>query len=252
MADRPTIDLNADLGESAQPDRLALDGALLGIVSSANIACGGHAGDERTMSACTVAAAAHGVALGAHPSYPDRSGFGRRAMTLDPGALRRSLVEQLDALRRIADRHGVTLRHVKPHGALYHAAMTDPAVAQLVAESAAGLRLVGQAGSRGLEVWRSMGRAVLAEAFADRRYRRDGSLVPRSHASSMITDPEEAAAQAVRIAVHGRLTADDGADIAITAGTICVHSDTPGARAVAGAVRAGLESAGVQVRCPVD
>lgn len=250
MPDRPTIDLNADLGESADPDRLALDAALLGVVSSANIACGGHAGDERTMTAVLGAAAAHGVAIGAHPSYPDRPGFGRRPMTLEPAALRRSLAEQLDALRSIADRHGVTVRHVKPHGALYHAAMTDPAVAELVAESAAGLRLVGQAGMPGVEVWRSMGREVLAEAFADRRYRPDGPLVPRSHAGAMITDPEEAAAQAVRIAVHGRVSAVGGAEVRLRAGTICVHSDTPGALAVAGAVRAGLQAAGVRIISP--
>ena len=252
-----SIDLNADLGESSEPARLAIDRDLLKIVTSANVACGelGHAGDERTMSEIVGESLARGVAIGAHPGYPDRPNFGRVAMNLAPEQVEATVRDQLTALAAVAAARGRHIEHVKPHGALYHAANLSPAIAAAIARAAEGfgesIVLVGQARSLALEVWRSMGFATAAEAFADRRYEDDGTLRARSHPGALISDPAQAAAQAVQIAVNHRVVTESGREVDLHAQTICIHSDTPGALAAARVVRSALESAGVEIRALV-
>lgn len=244
-----SIDLNCDLGED--PAETERDVALLGLVSSANVACGGHAGSAEAMAHFARAAAARGVALGAHPGYPDREHFGRRELALGTAAIADTVEAQVLALREIATREGVSLRHVKPHGALYNRAAADPRVAAAIAEGVGRvdgrLPIYGLAGSPGLLFWRQAGVPAVAEAFADRRYEADGSLRSRRHDDALITDPADAAAQAVSIAVNGWLEPRAGGRLAVETGTLCVHSDTPGSLAVARAVRTALEAAGVAV-----
>jgi UPF0271 protein len=227
------VDLNADVGEGAGEE------PLYALISSANIACGGHAGDAGSMREAVRLALAHGVAIGAHPSYLDREGFGRVTKTLAPAALARTIASQIAALVAVADAGGARVRHVKPHGALYNDAASSSDVAVAVAEGVASvsdaLILVGLAGSDALRIWRERGFRVAAEGFADRGYAADGTLIPRTSAGALITDPGAAAAHAVRLARGG------GCD------TICVHADTPGAAAIAGAVRRGLEAAGFTI-----
>lgn len=244
-----TIDLNADLGED--PAREGRDLELMNIVSSANIACGGHAGDEASMLAMITAAAARGVGVGAHPSYPDRIGFGRVETAMAIEELEASVAGQIAVFVRIARAVGVPIAHVKPHGALYHAAMERDDVAGVLARAARaagpGVPLVGLAGSPRLARWRSMGIPVIAEAFADRRYTADGTLLARSAPGAVITDPAEAGAQAVSIAREGVVFAPGGERVEVRAASVCVHSDTPGALDVARAVRRALECAGVAI-----
>jgi UPF0271 protein len=241
------IDLNADVGEG-----FADDPELIGVVTSVNVACGAHAGDPATIRRTMGLAIASGAAIGAHPSYPDREGFGRREMTIDPGVLRETLVEQIRAVADAATAAGATLRHVKPHGALYNVAARDPEVAAVVAEAvraiSPSLVLVGLAGSASLEAGRAAGLAVAAEAFADRRYEPDGRLRDRRQPDALLTDPVAAGEQAVDIVCRGRATAVDGRPVPLAAESICVHGDQPGAAARARAVRAALEAAGVELR----
>ncbi len=250
-AEPVTIDLNADVGEL--PDALddGREEALLRLVTSANIACGGHAGDERTMAGVLAMAERLGVAAGAHPGYPDREAFGRRSAAMDTGAIEETVFEQVRALGAAAGRAGVALRHVKPHGALYNDAAGHEDVAAAVARGVARWRssvaIVGLAGSRCLEVYRAHGFEAIGEAFADRAYEADATLRPRTLPGALHSDPAVAAAQAVRIAVEGRVTAAGGLEIALAARTICVHGDSPGAAAVARAVRAALLAAGVRL-----
>lgn len=246
-----SIDLNCDLGEDPQRIRDGTDLALLELVSSANIACGGHAGDEFTMTETVRGAIERGVAVGAHPGYSDRAGFGRLELGLTPDQIEDTVLEQIRTLDGVARSLGTRLIHVKPHGALYHAAMTKPAVAQAIARAVgrvdAGLILVGMAGAPALEVWQRLGFQTLPEAFADRRYEPDGSLRARALSGALIDDPGAAAEQALRIASGQGVVASDGTVIPLAAGTICVHSDTPGATAVAVAVRDRLKRAGIKV-----
>lgn len=249
-----TIDLNADLGEDPQAVRDGRDDALLAIVSSANVACGGHAGDEATMESTVLSAVRHGVAIGAHPSYPDRARFGRAVLSLRPDEIADVVYAQLCDLGEVAARWDASLVHVKPHGALYGACAARAEVAEAVGAGVArwcrSLRMVGQAGSRALDVWREMGFEVLGEAFADRRYEADGTLRARSFHDALVLDPDAAASQALSL-VEGRgVTAIDGTRLDVRAGSICIHGDTPGAVAIARAVRDRLESAGVTVRSP--
>lgn len=248
------IDLNCDLGESESPGQIAVDEALLGIVTSASIACGGHAGDEASMRRTVRAAMARGVAIGAHPSYPDRAGFGRVSMKLTPAEVEQTVFEQVSALAGVCREVGARLVHLKPHGALYHDAMRDAEIARAVARGGhralrdRDLVHIGQAGTDGLDIWVSLGCRVAAEAFADRRYEPDGTLRSRTLAGAVLADPAEAAAQAVRIALGQGAIASDGSVIGVDARTICLHSDTPGAADVARAVREGLVRAAVDVR----
>lgn len=244
------MDLNCDMGECDDATGVANDLALLDVVTSANIACGGHAGDERSMERMIVAAMERGVALGAHPGYPDRANFGRIACDMDPRPLEDSLASQIDNLTRIAARLGGKITHVKPHGALYHAAMQDHTIAELIAHAMtrAGLSaiLVGQANAPALGIWRDMGFRVAAEAFADRRYEPDGSLRARTRPDSLIEDPAQAAEQAVRIAKEVQVIATSGDIVALVADTLCLHSDTPNALQNARAVRAALMRSGIR------
>jgi len=249
-----TIDLNCDLGECDDGAGIANDFALLDVVTSANIACGGHAGDERSMERTIAAAMERGVALGAHPGFPDRANFGRVACNIDLPLLGDSIASQIESLMRIAERHQGRIIHVKPHGALYHAAMHHRDIAELVAHSMqrVGLTafLVGLANTPTLQVWREMGFRVASEAFADRRYERDGSLRARTQPDSMIEDPDQAAEQAVRIAKGIGVSSVQGDIIALQADTLCLHSDTPNAIENARAVRAELEAIGFTCRSP--
>lgn len=226
------IDLNSDVGE--HPDQLARDERLAALVTSINIACGGHAGDDATMRALVAAAARHGTRIGAHPGYPDRAGFGRTSMAMPIDDLERSVREQVERLAGHAAGVG-GLAHVKPHGALYHDAGRDRAVAEAIARACAGLSprpaLVALAGAPALAWWRALGFEALGEAFADRVYEPDGSLRARSLPGALITDPETAARQAQRLVAR--------ADVH----TVCVHSDTAGCEAIAAATRRGLDAA---------
>jgi UPF0271 protein len=249
-----TIDLNCDLGEIPASVRDGTDDALMSCVSSVNVACGGHAGDHATMEVTIGSALRRGVAIGAHPSHPDRAGFGRRDLGSSPQEAEAFVLGQVQALVGVASRLGAKVVHLKPHGALYHAAHRDPAIASAIARAAAivdrGLVLVGLAGSGMLATWRAHGFRVAAEAFADRRYEPDGTLRARSQHDAVITDPAMAAQQAVRIATMQKAMTVGGSTITVAADTICVHGDTPGAVAIARAVRAALEAAGVEVRRP--
>ena len=246
----PRIDLNADVGESFGPWAMGADEALIPLVTSVNVACGAHAGDPATILETVAFAARHGVAVGAHPGYPDLAGFGRRDLEMSAADLRASLIVQIGTVMAAARVAGVPVRHVKPHGALYNRAARDPGLAAVVAEAIAALDpalvLVGLAGSDSLEAGRTAGLTVLAEAFADRRYEPDGSLRPRTLPDALLA-PADAAAQAVSIVRDGRVTASDGSSVRLGAGTLCVHGDSPGAVEIAGAVREALAAAGVVV-----
>jgi UPF0271 protein len=250
------IDLNADVGESFGPWPMGADAGLIPLVSSVNVACGAHAGDPATILRTGELAAAHGVAIGAHPGYPDLAGFGRRDLDMTAGDLRASLIVQVGAIvaaARVADR---TVRHVKPHGALYNRAARDPELAATIAEAVrdldAGLVLVGLAGSASTAAGRAAGLAVAEEAFADRRYEPDGSLRSRRLPGALL-GRADAAAQAVSIARDGSVTAHDGSILPVRADTICIHGDSPDAVAIAEAVVAALAEAGIRVAArPAD
>ena len=249
MAD-VSIDLNADVGEGLD----AADAAIIPLISSANIACGGHAGDERTMRTTVALALRHGVGIGAHPGYPDREGFGRRPLDISPGDLRASLLTQLEALAEVVAEAGGRIAHVKPHGLLYNEAAAQPALAELLADAVRAwdpdVVLVGLAGSQLLAAGRAAGLAVAAEGFADRAYEPDGSLRPRSRPGALHEDPATVAAQAVSIARDGRAPLPGGGWVAVSAETLCLHGDEPGAVRNARAVRAALADAGVALTGP--
>ncbi|MFN3751155.1 MAG: 5-oxoprolinase subunit PxpA [Thiobacillus sp.] len=232
------IELNADIGEGCD------DAALLPYVARVSIACGGHTGDAASMRAALELAAAQGVAAGAHPGYPDRAGFGRRAMAARPGEIIAWVTQQTEALAEEAARLGLRLAHVKPHGALYNAAAVDAevadAVAQAVAALDASLVLVGLAGSRLVVAGQAAGLAVLNEGFADRRYDAAGRLVSRETPGAVLHDPAAAAAQARLLAAGRPLPTLPAGSVALRVDTICLHGDTPGAINLARAVHAAL------------
>jgi UPF0271 protein len=245
------IDINADVGE--RPGAL-LDGSeerLLRLVTSANIACGSHAGDASSMLAVVKMCLSLGVSIGAHPGYPDKAGFGRSRLPIPPSELERSLVRQLVSLIEVASLCGATVRHVKPHGALYNAAMSDGDLASTIARAVAavdpGLKLVGLAGSPALDLWRGLGFTVVAEAFADRRYEADATLRSRSFPDALIVDPDEAAKQVLLILLDGCVISVDGSKARVAAQSICIHGDTPGAHLIASVVRKELQRSGVTV-----
>jgi UPF0271 protein len=247
------IDLNADLGETVDGVPTADDEAMFAVISSASIACGGHAGDAASMRDAVDRAARFGVAVGGHPSYPDRANFGRVPVAMDPEELTESVVRQLTALLDA----GADLRYVKPHGALYHAVTADAgqaqATARAVAEVSAALGRPLPVLGLGGEIARaapSAGLPFVREAFLDRGYLPDGGLVPRTQAGALLDDPDEVAARAVRLALHGEVQAVDGSAVEADAASLCVHGDSPSAVAMARAVRAALDAAGVEVRAP--
>lgn len=246
------IDLNCDLGEMVELAAGGTEDALLACVSSANVACGAHAGDAATMERTMRAALARGVQIGAHPGYPDRERFGRVELEMGVDEIARSVYEQLTTLAGVARSCGAIVRHVKPHGALYNRAARDRQIARAISTGVArwsrDVVLVGLAGSAMLDAFREAGFPVAAEAFADRRYERDGSLRSRELPGALIADPAEAARQAVRLVEEGVAMAYDGAPVEIRASTICLHGDTPGALAMARAVAAALRAAGVAIQ----
>ncbi len=241
-----SIDLNADLGEGDP-----FDAELLGIVSSCNIACGGHAGDETSMAETIRAAIENGVAVGAHPSYPDREGFGRQSGFLRGEDLYRSLTEQVTALADVAAELGARLIHVKPHGALYNDAVHDHELADVIArvtsEAPGNAALVGMAGTELEAAARRHGIDFTAEAFVDRAYEPDGTLVARSEPGAVHSELPVVTNQAVSLALEGRVTARNGEIVTVVADTLCIHGDTPAAATIARAVRDVLENRGVGV-----
>lgn len=252
------VDLNADLGEWPEPSPgdppgtdAETDRRLLSVVTTAHVACGVHAGGPEVMRRTVAAAAAAGVAVGAHPSYPDPFGFGRRPMGLSPEEVADVVVRQVDALAAVARAAGVTVVSVKPHGALYHRLATDTgcavAVAAAVRDHGGGTVLVLPAGAGTRPAVEAAGVAVVAEGFCDRAYLADGTLAPRGVAWAVVEDPAEAARRAVSLATTGEVAAVDGTVVALRCDTLCVHGDTPGAVAIAAAVRRALAEAGVAV-----
>jgi len=248
----PTIDLNSDLGESYGAWRMGDDAAMLDIVSSANVACGFHAGDPVGILATLKAAAARRVVVGAHVAYPDLAGFGRRDMDVGSAELRADVIYQIGALQGLAAAAGTTVRYVKPHGALYNRIAHDARQAQDVIAALLAvdksLTLVALAGAPLIGWAREAGLRVVAEAFADRAYQADGSLVPRRQPGAVLHDPAEIAARMLRLAREGVVTALDGSTVRIEADSICVHGDSPGAVEMARALRATLEAEGVAIR----
>ncbi|CAI9390535.1 5-oxoprolinase subunit PxpA [Microbacterium sp. T2.11-28] len=247
------IDLNADLGETVDGVPTADDEAMFAVISSASVACGGHAGDAASMREAVARAAVHGVAVGAHPSYVDPAGFGRVALAVEPATLRAQVRGQLEALVHA----GGALRYVKPHGALYHAVSADAAVAGAVVSAIAdvsaalgrALPVLGLDGAV-VRAAESAGLPFVREAFLDRGYLPDGRLVPRSAPGALLHDPDLVAARAVRLARDGEVEAVDGTVVRADAVSLCLHGDSPGAVAMARAVRAALDAAGVGVAAP--
>lgn len=245
------IDLNADLGESAIAADISRDIAMMDIVSSANIACGGHAGDAEIMRKMLTAASARGICVGAHPSYPDRANFGRISVQIDTQALLDALITQISALAELARQLDIPVDHVKPHGALYNDAADDAGLADLVADAAAlaapGAALVGLAGGAMAEAAKRRELRFIAEGFIDRRYTPQGRLQPRSEDGAVVTGKAERAAQALAIARGNAIRASDGGDIVIEADSLCLHSDSDGALQSAAAVRTALTKAGISI-----
>jgi UPF0271 protein len=251
-----TIDLNADLGEGFGRWTLGDDEAMLGVVTSANVACGFHAGDPGILRRVCAQAAERGVCVGAQVGYRDLAGFGRREIAMAAEDLVNDVLYQLGALDGLARVAGTRVAYVKPHGALYNTAARSAETAAAVAEAVrlydASLPLLGLAGSALLTQAVAAGLRPVAEAFADRAYTADGRLVPRTEAGAVLEDPEEIAARCVRIATEGTVCAVDGSSVAVDADGGGGHGDTPGAVAIAGAVRQALETAGVTLRPFVD
>jgi len=246
------VDLNCDMGEL--PEMLA-DGSqesLMKFVTSVNVACGGHAGDEAMMRATIEQALRYGVAVGAHPGYEDRENFGRLALNLTAQEIRDSVYRQVTALAAIAEKCNTPIKYVKAHGALYNQAARDATIARAIADGVRRWRqdvvLVGLAGSLMLEAFRAAGFRAAAEAFADRRYEKDGSLRARKFRDALLDKPEQAAEQALRIAEDRGVLTREGLVVPVQADTICIHGDTPGAERIAEAVRRALYASGVQVK----
>lgn len=243
------IDLNADLGESFGAWRMGDDAALLEIVTSANVACGFHAGDPRTMLATVALAAERDVVIGAHVSYRDLAGFGRRFIDVGVDDLYADVVYQLGALAGACLTAGTTIGYVKPHGALYNAIVHHEtqarAVVAAIRDFDPSLVLLGLPG-RALELAAEAGLKTAIEAFADRAYRSDGTLVPRGEPGAMLTEPDRVADRVVQLVTTGQFPTTDG-PLAVRADSVCVHGDTPGAVAIARRVRQRLEAAGVEL-----
>jgi UPF0271 protein len=241
------IDLNADLGEGAGSDE-----ALLGLVSSANIACGWHAGDAKTMRQCVRWAIEHGVAIGAHPSFPDRENFGRSTMHLPPDEIVANVLYQVGALAAIVKAEGGKLSHVKAHGQLYNQAVKEPELAEALCEAVRlfdpSLRFFGLAGSGMIDAARRAGLTPVEEVFADRGYMPDGSLVPRSQPGALIEDEEQSLAQTLSMVRDRKVRAIDGSTVPLNAQTVCLHGDGAHALAFARRIRDRLQQEGIAVR----
>ena len=242
------INLNADLGESFGPWTMGDDAAMLGIVKSANIACGAHAGDPDVMRRTLAEAARQGVSIGAHPSFPDLQGFGRRAMPMTPSELENQVAFQVGALAGVAALEGLRVTHVKPHGALNNIACADRGVADTVCRAVkaidATLILLAPATSQLVAAGRAAGLAVVEEIFADRAYQPNGELVPRSRPGAVLHTAGECVSHVLAMVEAGALIATDGTRLPTPIGSVCVHGDNPAAVAVAAAVREALTAAG--------
>lgn len=245
------VDLNSDLGESFGAYTIGLDSQVIPYVSSANVACGYHAGAPLVMDQTVAAAKAAGVAVGAHPGYPDLMGFGRRNLACSPKEVKAYVQYQLGALMAFAKAQGVKLQHCKPHGALYNMAAKDMelslAIAEGIAEVDKDIILMGLAGSKLLEAGRKAGLRVASEVFADRAYQADGSLVPRKQPGAVIHDKDQAIARTVRMVTQGKVTAVTGEEVSIQAHSICVHGDNPSAVEFVKNIRAALTAQGVEI-----
>ena len=246
------IDLNSDLGESFGAHRIGFDAELFPLISSANVACGFHGGDPRVMERTVAVAAAHGVAVGAHPGFPDLVGFGRREIAATPDEVRTDTLYQIGALDAFCRAAGLRLQHVKAHGALYNRAVKDPALAEAIAAAVAaydrGLVFLAQPGTALFAAAEAAGLWVAREGFADRAYNPDGTLVSRSVPGAVITDAETAAERALRLVRDGRVATIDGQELELTVDSLCIHSDTPSAVAMAEAIRRRFDEAGIIVR----
>jgi UPF0271 protein len=249
-----SIDLNSDLGESFGAYKIGYDDELFPMLSSANVACGFHGGDPRTLERTIAACKAHGIAVGAHPGLPDLVGFGRRPINCTPDQIRTDTLYQLGALDALCRAAGVRMQHVKPHGALSNIAHHDAVIAGAIAAAAKAfdpeLLFFAMPGSELLNAALAAGLKVALEAFADRAYNADGSLVNRKLPGAMITDPAVAADRMVRLVIDGKLSAIDGTELEFRPDTICTHSDTFGAVEIVRSVRTCLIAAGVAVRAP--
>ena len=249
---QPAIDLNSDLGESFGAWRVGDDEAMFAIVSSANVACGFHAGDPLTMAESVGRAVRRGVTLGAHPGYRDLVGFGRRALDTSEAEIAAEVLVQLGALDGVARPAGIRVRYVKAHGALYHRLASDESAAHAFAEAVARydptLPLLGPPSSALERAADASGLRFAREAFVDRTYAADGSLVPRGRPGAVIDNPAAAADRALELADTGGIAADDGSRVELAPDSLCVHGDTPGAVNMAVAVRAALDAAGVEIR----
>jgi 5-oxoprolinase (ATP-hydrolysing) subunit A len=245
------MDLNCDMGELPVAIFDGTQESLMPSLTSVNIACGGHAGDARTMKTTIEQALRWNLAIGAHPGYPDRENFGRLELNLPPEVIADSVFEQVKALAEVAAHCGAVITHVKPHGALYNQAVGNRALAEAIANGVARWKrdviLMGLAGSPMLDVFRGAGFRAAAEAFADRRYESDGTLRSRKFDDALIRDPVEASRQALQIAERGAVVARGGTEVAVNAQTICIHGDTPGASKIAATVAQTLRQAGVEI-----
>lgn len=248
------IDLNADVGESFGAYAYGDDTAILRSVTSANVAAGFHAGDPTVIRRTLVQARELGVSVGAHPAFPDLQGFGRRAMVLEPSEAEDLVLYQIAAVAGLARAEGLTLAHVKPHGALYNQATRERGLAEAIARAVhafdAGLALFAPPHSALSAAGRALGLRVVHEGFADRAYQPDGSLVPRRQPGAVIANVEEVVTRAMQMATERTVMAVDGSVIQLDIDTLCVHGDTPGAASMAAWLRAGLTAAGVDVKAP--
>ena len=251
MKGQRNIDLNCDMGEIPSAIADGTQEALMRSITSANVACGAHAGDAATMRETIQQAVRAGVAVGAHPGYADRENFGRLELKLSPEEVAASVFAQVRALAHIAKECGAIVAHVKPHGALYNQAVKNRELAKAIADGVARWSLeavlVGLAGSPMLDVFREAGLRVAAEAFADRRYEPDGTLRSRKFEDALIRDPAEAANQALGMVQRGVVTASDGSEVAVNAQTICIHGDTPGSIEIAAEVARVLKAARIAI-----
>ncbi len=250
----PSIDLNCDMGESFGAYRLGMDAEVMRHITSANVACGWHAGDPQVMEITVRTALAHGVGVGAHPGYPDLLGFGRRFMECTAEEIRAFVIYQIGALQAFCQSQNTTLRHVKPHGALYLAAVENETVARAVAEAIVSVNpdlfyvaLAGAKGATMTRIGREVGLKVVYEAFPDRAYTPEGTLLSRKKPGAVIHDPQEVAARALRMATENKVVAVDGTVIPLAVQTLCVHGDNPTAVELVEQIRHCLEAAGVTV-----
>ncbi len=247
----PRVDLNCDLGEGA-----GQDAELMPLITSANIACGAHAGDDTTMRATMALALRHGIAIGAHPGFADRANFGRRELALPISEIHAMVFRQISTLQAIARALGARLSHVKPHGALYNLAARNAdaarAIAAAVHDADPQLQLIALAGSQLLVAGAAAGLVTMSEVFADRTYQSNGSLTPRDRPNALISQPAVAVAQVLRLVREGKVSATDGTEVTLRADTVCLHGDGRDAVALARHVSAALLAAGIELKSPAD